>query len=90
MQHMPKENRRRVAQEIFERVGLSEAIDKRPDQLSAGMRQRVAVGRALALKPEILLLDEPFAALDVQTRAKIPDPGLAAKQRVDGVRHSPH
>jgi NitT/TauT family transport system ATP-binding protein len=73
MQHMPKENRRRVAQEIFERVGLSEAIDKRPDQLSAGMRQRVAVGRALALKPEILLLDEPFAALDVQTRAKMQD-----------------
>ena len=71
MQHMPKEARRRVAQEILERVGLSEAIDKRPDQLSGGMRQRVAVGRALALKPEVLLLDEPFAALDVQTRAKM-------------------
>jgi NitT/TauT family transport system ATP-binding protein len=73
MQHMPKENRRRIAEEILERVGLSEAIDKRPDQLSGGMRQRVAVGRALALKPEILLLDEPFAALDVQTRAKMQD-----------------
>jgi NitT/TauT family transport system ATP-binding protein len=71
MQHMPKDARRRVAEEILERVGLSEAIDKRPDQLSGGMRQRVAVGRALALKPEILLLDEPFGALDVQTRAKM-------------------
>jgi ABC-type nitrate/sulfonate/bicarbonate transport system ATPase subunit/predicted amidohydrolase len=73
MQHVPPERRRRTAQEILARVGLSEAIDERPDQLSGGMRERVAVGRALALNPEILLLDEPFAALDVQTRAKMQD-----------------
>jgi NitT/TauT family transport system ATP-binding protein len=63
--------RQRVAREVLSRVGLSEAFDKRPDELSGGMRQRVAVARALAMQPQVLLMDEPFAALDVQTRAKM-------------------
>ena len=67
------EARRAASERVLERVGLGGVGDKRPAELSGGMRQRVAVARALAMRPRLLLMDEPFAALDVQTRRKMQD-----------------
>lgn len=80
--HGKKSKAERIAlrNRYVEMVGLSHAVDRRPAELSGGMRQRVAVARALAMQPEVLLLDEPLSALDALTRAKLQDEFAAISQ----------
>ena len=68
LQGVDRARRRRVASDLLGPLGLRRFAEKYPRELSGGMRQRVAIGRALAIDSKILLMDEPFGALDEQTR----------------------
>ena len=70
---MKKAERTAIVDKYVEMVGLSHARERRPAELSGGMRQRVNVARALAMNPDVLLMDEPFSALDALTRANLQD-----------------
>jgi len=81
---LPAAERRRITDEFIALVNLTPAAWKRPRELSGGMRQRVAVARGLAMRPKLLLMDEPFSALDALTRATLQDELL----RIWGERRS--
>lgn len=70
---VPRTERKRLVTEALEAVGLADSHTAHPWQLSGGMQQRVAIARAVAYEPHVLLMDEPFAAVDAQTRADLED-----------------
>jgi nitrate/nitrite transport system ATP-binding protein len=70
-------DKKSIVREHLQMVGLTEAADKRPNQISGGMKQRVAIARALSIQPQVLILDEPFGALDAITKEELQDELLA-------------
>ncbi len=67
----------------LELVHMSHALHKRPDEISGGMKQRVGIARALAMQPKVLLMDEPFGALDALTRAHLQDSVMEIQQKLN-------
>jgi NitT/TauT family transport system ATP-binding protein len=82
-QGMPRKKRDQVVDEALGWVGLADAVEKYPWQLSGGMQQRVAIARALVCQPALLMMDEPFASVDAQTRADLEDLLLRVRREYD-------
>ena len=78
---IPADEQKRRARQALESVGLGNAINRKPGQLSGGMRQRVAIARAFATEPDVLFLDEPFGALDALTRETLQQELVQAVRR---------
>ena len=80
---LPRSERKRLVEESLDAVNLTHFIDHYPWQLSGGMQQRVAIARALAYQPTTLLMDEPFASVDAQTRGDLEDLILRVRDEYD-------
>jgi NitT/TauT family transport system ATP-binding protein len=80
---LPRSERKRLVEESLDAVSLTHFIDHYPWQLSGGMQQRVAIARALAYQPTTLLMDEPFASVDAQTRGDLEDLILRVRDEYD-------
>ncbi|AUF98361.1 glycine betaine/proline transport system ATP-binding protein [Pseudomonas sp. BIGb0278] len=83
MQGRPEKDRRKLVDEKLELVGLTQWRNKKPDELSGGMQQRVGLARALAMDADILLMDEPFSALDPLIRQGLQDELLALQSKLN-------
>jgi len=80
---LPRSERKRLVEDSLDAVSLTRFIDHYPWQLSGGMQQRVAIARALAYQPTTLLMDEPFASVDAQTRGDLEDLILRVRNEYD-------
>ncbi|MRI32775.1 bacitracin ABC transporter ATP-binding protein [Endozoicomonas sp. OPT23] len=78
-----KQEKKQWIEHNLELVHMDHALHKRPDEISGGMKQRVGIARALAMQPEILLMDEPFGALDALTRAHMQDTLMEIQQELN-------
>lgn len=84
---VPRQERSKMAVSYLNDVGLAEAAERMPSQLSGGMKQRVGLARALAAEPKCLLMDEPLSSLDEETRARLRDDiiSIIEERRISGV-----